>query len=320
MELPQTLLEAVRFFSDLDVCQRFMVAVKWPDGVVTCPKCGGQNIGEIKSRRMFQCRAKGCRKQFSVKVGTIFEDSPLGLDKWLVCVWCITNAKNGISSYEVGRALGVCQKTAWFMLHRVRTAMAQDSSDQLSGVCESDETMIGGLARNMHRDVRERKITGTGASGKTIVHGILQRGNGDDVLSQVRLHVVPNQRRMTLHHNIKKHVKAGIVMYTDALKSYEGLSTLYVHKMIDHAVTYVEGEVHTNGCENFWSLLKRMLGGTYVAVAPKHLTRYCAEEAFRFNERGGNDAARFGTVMQSVKGKRLTFKELTAKTETTESC
>ncbi len=316
MNLPTTLIEAVRFFTDPNVCHQFMVSIKWPDGVITCPKCGGTHVGEIKSRRMFQCRDKGCRKQFSTKVGTIFEDSPLGLDKWLVAVWCVTNAKNGISSCELARALGVCQKTAWFMLHRVRTAMAQESSEQLSGVCESDESAIGGLSANMHRDVRDRKITGTGMSGKTIVHGILQRGNGDDVLSQVRLNIVKNQKRSTLQYHIKKHVKAGITVYTDSLKSYEGLSTLYVHKMIDHAVTYVEGEVHTNGMENFWSLLKRTLGGTHVSVAPKHLTRYCAEQAYRFNERGGNDRARFRKVMKSVRGKRLTFKELTAKTET----
>lgn len=316
MELPKTLIEAVRFFTDPNVCHEFMVSVKWADGVATCPKCGGQNIGNIKSRRMFQCKTKGCRKQFSTKVGTIFEDSPLGLDKWLVAVWCVTNAKNGISSCELARALGVCQKTAWFMLHRVRTAMAQESSDQLIGVCESDESFIGGEFSNMHKSKRDQMPAGRGTVGKTIVHGILQRGNGDDVLSQVRLNIVKNQKRNTLQYHIKKHVKAGITVYTDALKSYEGLSSLYVHKMIDHAVSYCEGEVHTNGMENFWSLLKRTLGGTYVAVAPKHLTRYCAEQAYRFNERGGNDGSRFHKVMRSVRGKRITFKELTAKTET----
>lgn len=175
-------------------------------------------------------------------------------------------------------------KTAWFM--HVRTAMAQESSDQLSGVCESDESFIGGAMRNMHKWKREQRPQGRGTVGKSIVHGILQRGNGHDALSQVRLNVVKNQKRNTLQYHIKKHVQAGRVVYTDALKSDEGLSSLYVHKMIDHAVTYCEGEVHTNGMENFWSLLKRMLSGTYVAVAPKQLTRYCAEEAFRFNERG----------------------------------
>ena len=314
MESPQTLLEAVRFFSNLDTCHRFMVAVKWPNGDVTCPKCGGRHVGEIASRRMFQCRMKGCRKQFSTKVGTIFEDSPLGLDKWLVAIWCIVNAKNGVSSCELARSIGVCQKSAWHMLHRIRMSMAQDTSDQLSGVCESDESFIGGAMRNMHKSKRAQLPPGRGTVGKAIVHGILQRGD-DDTPSQVRLKVVPNQRKKTLQNEIKKHVKAGIVVYTDALKSYEGLDKMYVHEQIDHAVAYVEGEVHTNGMENFWALLKRMLGGTYVAVSPKNLTRYCAEEAFRFNERGGNDAARFAAVMKSVPGKRLQYKELTAKTD-----
>lgn len=296
-----------------------MVGIKWADGCVTCPNCDGTNIGRIASRRKFQCKAKGCRKQFSVKVGTIFEDSPLGLDKWLVCVWCIVNDKNGISSYEVARALGVTQKTAWFMLHRVRVAMAEEKSEQLSGVCESDESMIGGLARNMHRDVRARKITGTGSCGKTIVHGILQRGD-DDTPSQVRVKVVANQKRATLVAEIKENVKPGITVYTDSLKSYQGLDSMYVHDMVDHAIEYVRGEVHTNGLENFWSLLKRSLRGTYVAVAPKHLTRYCAEQAFRFNERVGNDASRFSKVMQSVPGKRLMYKQLTEKTEATTGC
>lgn len=157
----------------------------------------------------FQCRVKGCRKQFSTKVGTIFEDSPLGLDKWLVAVWCVTNAKNGISSCELARELGVCQKTAWFMLHRVRVAMAQDSSDQLSGVCESDESFIGGAMRNMHKWKRDQMPAGRGTVGKAIVHGILQRGNGDDVLSQVRLNVVKNQKRNTLQYHIKNTSKRG---------------------------------------------------------------------------------------------------------------
>ena len=205
------------------------------------------------------------------------------------------------------------------MLHRVRVAMAEDKSDQLSGVCESDETMVGGLSKNMHKDVRARKITGTGSCGKTIVHGILQRGD-DDTPSQVRVNVVPNQKRATLQAEIKQNVRSGITVYTDSLKSYEGLDSMYVHDMVDHAIEYVRGEVHTNGIENFWSLLKRSLKGTYVAVAPKHLTRYCAEQAFRFNERVGNDASRFSKVMQSVPGKRLMYKQLTEKTEAIAGC
>ena len=183
---PKSLIEAVRVYSDLDVCHQQMVAIRWPTGQVTCPKCGGEHVGEIKSRRMFQCKAKECRKQFSAKVGTIFEDSPLGLDKWFVAVWSIANAKNGISSHELARALEVTQKTAWHMLHRIRLAMQTKSFHKITGEAESDETMIGGLAGNMHSKRRKEKIRGTGASGKTIVQGVLERGG------KVRCAVVPN--------------------------------------------------------------------------------------------------------------------------------
>ncbi len=317
MESPRTLIEAVRFFSNLDTCQKFMVDIKWPSGEISCPNCGGREIGQIASRRKFQCKSKGCRKQFSVKVGTIFEDSPLGLDKWLVCVWCITNDKNGISSYEVALALGVTQKTAWFMLHRVRVAMAEDKSDQLSGVCESDETMIGGLSKNMHKDVRARKITGTGSCGKTIVHGILQRGD-DDTPSQVRVKVVPNQKRKTLHAEIQRNVTKGITVYTDRLKSYEGLDAMYVHDMVDHAIEYVRGEVHT---QRHGKLLVAAQ-----AIVERHLRCRGPEAShailcrIRFNERVGNDASRFSKVMQSVPGKRLMYKQLTEKTEAIAGC
>ncbi|MEX2140156.1 MAG: IS1595 family transposase [Pirellulales bacterium] len=299
---PTTLLEAVRYFSDLDVCHEYMVRIKWPDGKITCPKCGGEKIGRIKSRRMFQCKDQVCRKQFSAKVGTIFEDSPLGLDKWFVAVWSIANAKNGISSCELARAIGVTQKSAWHMLHRVRLAMRTKSFRKIIGEIESDETFIGGKARNMHAG--KRKVKGRGAVGKAIVQGLLERGGN------VHCEVVPDQKRPTLQAVVRKNVETGANVYTDALRSYEGLSDEYVHQVIDHAKSYVEGRVHTNGMENFWSLLKRALKGTYVAVAPFHLGKYIDEEVFRFNKRNGNDATRFLEVMHATPGKRLQYKEL----------
>jgi transposase-like protein len=301
---PQSLLEAVRYFSDLDTCHQYMVRIKWPDGKITCPKCGGEHVGEIKSRHMFQCKMKGCRKQFSTKVGTIFEDSPLGLDKWFVAVWCIVNAKNGISSHELSRALGITQKSAWHLLHRVRLAMQTKTfSKPLNGEIESDESFIGGKARNMHPG--KRKAKGRGTVGKAIVHGLLERGG------EARCAVVPSQRRQVLQSMVRQHVQKGSAVYTDALASYEGLDAEFVHKAIDHAKCYVEGRVHTNGIENFWSLLKRCIHGTYVAVAPFHLGRYLDEQTFRFNKRKGSDATRFLEAMLSVCGKRLTFAELT---------
>lgn len=159
-DMPETLLDAVRYYTDPKVCFETMIEVKWPDGKIACPKCGCDAIGVITSRSMLQCKAKECRKQFSVKTGTIFEDSPLGLDKWFVAVWCIANAKNGISSMELGRALGVTQKTAWFMLHRIRCAMQTKSFRKLNGEVEGDETFIGGKAENMHKAKREKRIKG----------------------------------------------------------------------------------------------------------------------------------------------------------------
>ena len=303
---PTTLIEAVRHYSDLTVCNEYLAKIKWPDGVITCPQCGGTHVGRIATRNMLRCNSKGCRKQFSYKVGTIFEDSPLGLDKWFEAVWCITNAKNGISSCEVARALGVTQKTAWFMLHRIRLAMQVKSFRKFTGEIEVDETAVGGKAGNMHLGRRRLKIKGTGMTGKAIVQGVLSRGG------EVRCQVVPNQKRPTLQKVIRENVESGSTVYTDSLKSYNGLEADYVHQMIDHAKSYVEARVHTNGMENFWSLLKRGLKGTYVAVSPHHLSKYVDEQVMRFNKRTGTDASRFAVVMRGIVGKRLMFQDLIA--------
>jgi transposase-like protein len=304
---PKTLIEAVRHFADEQTCFEYLVALKWPDGKITCPKCECDRIGKITSRRMLQC--KGCRKQFSAKVGTIFEDSPLPLSSWFVAVWSIANAKNGISSCELGRALGVTQKSAWFMLHRVRLAMKTRTFRKLSGTVESDETFIGGKSENMHAAKREKRIKGRGAVGKAIVHGLLERGD-DSKPSQVKANVIPNTERDTLLPMIARNVATGSDVFTDALPSYSGLAARYVHQFIDHATRYVAGKVHTNGIENFWSLVKRMVRGTYVSVAPFHLQAYLDEEVFRFNERKDNDGGRFRTVMAGVIGRRITYSRL----------
>jgi transposase-like protein len=303
-DLPQSLIEAVRYFSDLAICNKYMQAIKWPDGKIVCPKCESERIGQIATRHMLRC--KDCRKQFSAKVGTLFEDSPLGLDKWFVAVWCISNSKNGISSHELGRALDVTQKTAWFMLHRIREAMKTGSFRKLEGEVETDETFIGGKARNMHKAKREAKIKGRGTVSKTIVHGLLERGG------EARMSVVRDTEGATLQPLVHQNVERGSAVYSDAMPSYRGLDGAYGHQFIDHASKYVEGRVHTNGLENFWSLLKRTLAGTYVSVRPFHLTRYLDEQAFRFNRRLGSDASRFYEVLSAVVGKRLTYRVLTA--------
>jgi transposase-like protein len=309
-KFPKTLQEAIKFFADLDTCTTFMAQLRWPDGV-TCPHCEGKAVSYLSTRRTWKCMNKACHKQFSVKVGTIMEDSAIGLDKWLAAIWLIANAKNGISSYEIMRALGITQKSAWFLLHRIRLAMQTGTFEKMSGTVEADETFIGGLSRNMHKHVREAKITGPGGCGKAIVFGLLERHGND---SKVRTKVISNRSQETLQGEVRSHVEAGSEVYTDAHRSYLGLSTNYVHEFTDHAEEYVRGNVHTNGIENFWSLLKRSIKGTYVSVEPFHLFRYLDEQAFRFNERKGKDADRFIKTVKSVSGKRLTYEQLTGET------
>lgn len=268
---PKTLIEAIRYFSDLDVCTDFVARLRWPDGPV-CPRCGGTEYSYLSTRRLWKCKA--CKRQFSVKVGTIFEDSPLGLDKWLSAVWLTANSKNGISSHELGRALGITQKSAWFMLHRIRLAMQTGTFRKLDGAVEVDETFIGGKARNTHKDVRKRKITGTGGKDKATVAGVLRRGG------EVRTAIVPDRKKKTLQATVKAHVEPGAAVYTDALESYSGLDADLAHATVDHAERYVDGQVHTNGLENSWSLVKRGLHGTYISVEPFHLFRYLDERVF----------------------------------------
>jgi len=309
MNHPENLLDAVRYFSDLGVCDAYMRRIKWPGGKITCPACGSERIGEIKTRHLLRC--KDCRKQFSPKVGTIFEDSPLGLDKWFVAVWAIANCRNGISSHELGRALGVTQKTAWFMLHRIRRAMESDSFDKFDGPAEADTTYVGGKAENMHAKRRKKIIQGRGAVGKTPVHGVLQRGRDDDP-SQVRTSVLGSETQAELMRQVRSRVRHGAAVYTDAASAYGALCLTHAHKAVDHSVCYVDGEAHTNGLENFWSLFKRSLKGTYVAVAPFHLFRYVEEQAFRFNHRLQSDFGRFFQCLSQVVGKRLTYRVLGA--------
>jgi transposase-like protein len=300
--LPTTLLEAIRYFSDPEVCVQYVAKLRWPDGPV-CPRCDGREHSYLKTRRVWKC--KSCKKQFSVKVGSIFEDSPIPLDKWLAAIWLIANSKNGISSYELGRATGLTQKSAWFVLQRIRLAMQAGSFDTWTGEVEVDETYIGGKARNMHSEIRKAKVKGTGMRHKTTVVGALERGG------RVRLEVLPQASRRTLHPFVYDAVEIGATLYTDNHRAYVSLQG-YDHRTVDHAERYVDGRIHTNGLENFWSLLKRGLTGTYISVRPFHLFRYLDERAFTFNERALDDLGRFEKVLRSAAGRRLTYAELTA--------
>jgi transposase-like protein len=304
---PDTLLGAIRYFADADVALTFLAGLRWPNGVV-CPKCSRTRVSFIGTRRIWKCMSKECRKQFSVKVGTIFEDSPIGLDKWLPCLWMIVNCKNGISSYEVHRALGVTQKTAWFMLHRIRLAMQTKTFGKIGGDVEIDETYIGGKARNMHASKRARIGTHSRWAGKVAVLGLLER-HGDGA-SRVRTTVVKDVKRGTLRPLIDANVEPGAAVYTDSLHSYADLADAFVHGVIDHGEKYADGKIHTNGLENFWSLLKRGLKGTYISVEPFHLFRYLDEQVLRYNLRKLTDGARFLAVAKNIAGRRLTYKAL----------
>ncbi len=300
---PQTLLEAVAYFADPQVAHDFFVEQRWPDGV-TCPPCGSRDVTYLPDYRRWLCKEKHERCQFSAKVGSIFEDSPLGFDKWLPAMWMLLNCKNSVSSYEIGRALGITQKSAWHMLHRLRLVMQTGSFSKLAGDVEVDETYIGGKARFMHKG--KRAVRGTGMVGKAAVMGLLERTTPDKKsrarVKRARVKVVPTAKKSLLQAEVRANVEPGSNLYSDALASYEGLASEYMHQVIDHAESYVRGKVHTNGMENFWSLLKRAIKGTYVNVEPFHLFRYLDEQAFRFNERHNDDGGRFLTAIRQATG------------------
>lgn len=306
---PRTLQEAILYFADPVNCREYLVARRWPNGV-TCPKCGSRKVLFLEKYNRWHCREKHPSPQFTLKTGTVMEDSPIGLDKWLTAMWMVVNCKNGISSYEIHRTLGVTQKTAWFLDHRIRLMLEDEYAEKLSGTVEMDETFMGGKVKNMHKS---KKPKGTGFSGvavgamaKTIVVGMLER-NG-----RVRAEVVEDRTQTVLHNLVAKHVSEGATLMTDEWGGYKG--TNLEHEIINHAQEYVRGLVHTNGIENFWSLLKRGIDGTYVSVEPFHLFRYIDEQAFRFNNRKLTDAQRFDIATRGMVGKRLTLAELTGKT------
>jgi transposase-like protein len=324
--LPETLQEAVQYFSDKQVCHDLMVAIRWPEGV-TCPFCVSAEHSFISTRFTWQC--KGCNKQFSTKVGTIFEDSPITLDKWFVAMWLLANCKNGISSYELARDLGVTQKTGWFMLHRLRLAMRAKSFDRkLCGIVEADETFVGGSLKNMHKSKRERIMndempertkraaehrqlgkkrrirTGIGPSlGKTIVQACLERDG------EVRAQILSTLGTLERASFMVDHIDEGSRVMTDTGNAW--LGPKFLHEFINHQHEYVRGNVHTQGIESFWALLKRGLNGTYISVEPYHLSAYVDEQCFRFNQRKRTDGERFTKVLSQVSGRRLTYADLT---------
>lgn len=326
MKWPETLQQAVVYFADPERCLEAAISLRWKAGKVACPTCGSTDVHFIATRQIWRCKDKPHeRQQFSVKIGTVMEDSPITLDKWMVAIWLLSSAKNGISSYELARAIGVTQKSAWFLLHRVRLAMQDTTQGPFSGNLEADETWIGGKARNMHADKKRRVTKGrSGPLGKAVVFGLLER-NTTGRKSRIKTAVLPQRGRFEIEGNLRKMMvwdKKKSTLHTDEYPAYEhpGRQSWaytgnegYTHKVINHAEAYAIGNVHTNGMENFWSLLKRTIRGTYVSIEPFHLFRYLDEQAFRFNERGLTDSERFEKVGRMVTGKRLTYRALTGK-------
>jgi transposase-like protein len=314
MDTLKTLQEAILYFSNVDNCIAYLSAKRWKDGIVRCPNCDSKEVKFMSTRRVWQCKNRHPKSQFSIKVGTIYEDSAIGLDKWLTATWMVVNCKNGVSSYEIHRTIGVSQKTAWFMLHRIRLTMQDQDNTKLSGQVEMDETFVGGKVKNMHH---ARRPKGTGFSGKpvgglakTIVVGMVERGG------RVKASVVADRTLPVLSGIAMRNIASGSTLITDEWVGYNG--TDLQHEIINHAVEYVNGRIHTNGIENFWSLLKRGLNGTYVKVQPFHLFRYIDEQAFRYNNRATpknplRDGDRFNMAVRNVHGRRLTYKQLTGK-------
>jgi transposase-like protein len=338
MDIPKHLLDATRYFADPNVCVEFVALMRWPDGV-TCPHCDGKKVSFLKSRRIWKCMNKECHKQFSVKTFSIFEDSPIALDKWLIAVWLVVNCKNGISSYEIARDLKVTQKSAWFMMHRIRLALKSGNWGPMGGpgeAIEADECWIGGSPKNRHKSkseyIRKNIMTEWGTviknpaykseagrgTKKVPVMGLLDRE-----ARQVRAKVIPNVNREALQGAILDNVSKRSRIMTDEQVGYKSLPAQgFVHQTVNHIQEYVRGDVHTNGLENFWSLLKRGLKGTYVAVEPFHLDRYLDEQIFRYNNRTTkdnplDDRDRFALAVSQIAGKRLTYAELTGKVEET---
>jgi len=317
MKEPVSLQQAILYFADMNNCIDYLALRRWPDGKVICPNCGSDSVSAFNpKRKTWKCAVHHPKREFSVKVGTLFEESPIGLDKWLTATWMLSNCKNGISSYEIGRDLKVSQKTAWFMLHRIRLSLQDEFfGSKLNGEVEADETFVGGKARNMHRKrwLKVREQSGRrGADPKTIVMGLLQRGG------KVKALVIPERKRPVVHGIVQEHVELGANLNTDDASCYDGLNAHYAHEVINHMEGYVRGRVSTNGIENFWSLLKRGLSGTYVSVEPFHLFRYLDEQMFRYNNRATRDnpltdADRFDAAVRNIVGKRITFAELTGK-------
>lgn len=318
MQQIKTLQQAIQYFSNELVCVEFISKLKWgDDGRPFCPKCGSDNVIGLRTRPVFKCREKGCKKQFSIKTGTIFESSPLSLTKLLTGLWLVTNAKNGISSCEVARSLGMSQSSAWHLLHRCREAMRTGSiGKKLSGTIEADATYVGGKEKFKHKDKKLstplNPFGAHGGAGKTVVLGMLERGGDVRAMVVKSEHSVPQ-----IEAHLLRNVEEGSILSTDKHPTYSHVAirnpSHFDHQFVDHMVEYVKGDVHTNGLENFWTLFKRSIKGTYTQCAPFHVDRYLDEQVYRYNNRKLNDWQRFEKVVSQIFDRKLPLAVLTSK-------
>jgi hypothetical protein len=304
----KNLQELIATMPDEKTCRDYLIKERW-NGVITCPYCGFEKCYVIEGGKRFKCGSKTCYKKFSVTVGTIFEASNIPLNKWFMAIYLGTAHKKGISSYQLAKDIGVAQKSAWFMLHRIRQLMYPQEDIKLTGTVEVDEVYIGGRMKNKHKKVRAKfkEYTASHTHNKVGVMGLIERGKDLKVL-------VIDSNKQTLKEMIRSNVDISATIVTDALNAYNGLAKEFsAHHVIYHDKNeYVNGLIHTNTIEGFFAYLKRSIFGIYHQVSPKHLQRYCNENGYRYNMRKMSDPERFNASLQNIE-RRLDYKTLVGK-------